>query len=43
MPWADGTPCDGNYNERWCQRGECVQRNRYSLVKVDGGWGSYNK
>nr|XP_018915649.1 PREDICTED: A disintegrin and metalloproteinase with thrombospondin motifs 9-like isoform X3 [Bemisia tabaci] len=38
QPWADGTPCaDG----LWCQRGECVPENRYSLQPIDGQWGGW--
>ena len=39
MPWADGTKCDIDH---WCQKGECVPRNRSALAPVDGGWGSWS-
>lgn len=38
MPWADGTKCEENM---WCQKGECVARNRQALSKVDGKWGPW--
>lgn len=38
MPWADGTECG---DRRWCQKGECVPRNRDALIATDGGWGEW--
>lgn len=39
MPWADGTSCgDG----RWCQKGECIPKNRHALKAIDGGWGEWS-
>uniref|UniRef100_A0A1B6E0Y8 Peptidase M12B domain-containing protein n=1 Tax=Clastoptera arizonana TaxID=38151 RepID=A0A1B6E0Y8_9HEMI len=38
MPWADGTPCEKYH---WCQRGECVRRDKVALQKIDGGWGEW--
>lgn len=39
MPWADGTPCKNN--EYWCQKGECVPKDRNALKPVNGGWGPW--
>lgn len=40
MPWADGTNCGLN---RWCQKGECVYRNRTALEPITGGWGPWSR
>uniref|UniRef100_A0A1B0GN96 ADAMTS cysteine-rich domain-containing protein n=1 Tax=Phlebotomus papatasi TaxID=29031 RepID=A0A1B0GN96_PHLPP len=39
MPWADGTKCGEN---QWCQKAQCVHRNRSALKPVDGGWGPWS-
>ncbi|GAB0092696.1 A disintegrin and metalloproteinase with thrombospondin motifs 9 [Sergentomyia squamirostris] len=39
MPWADGTSCG---RDLWCQKAECVPRNRSALKRVDGGWGPWS-
>ncbi|XP_073974376.1 ADAM metallopeptidase with thrombospondin type 1 motif A isoform X2 [Rhodnius prolixus] len=41
MPWADGTPCDGD--SKWCQRGKCEPRGRGIPKPEDGGWGPWQK
>lgn len=41
MPWADGTRC-GDSEGNWCQKGECVPKDRKALLKIDGGWGSWS-
>ncbi|XP_066980603.1 A disintegrin and metalloproteinase with thrombospondin motifs 9 isoform X2 [Macrobrachium rosenbergii] len=38
MPWADGTHCD---NGMWCLRGQCVQKNKNIMRKIDGKWGDW--
>ncbi|XP_018011351.2 A disintegrin and metalloproteinase with thrombospondin motifs 20, partial [Hyalella azteca] len=38
MPWADGTPCGA---DSWCLRGECVVKNKQTLKKIQGQWGSW--
>ncbi|XP_064095145.1 A disintegrin and metalloproteinase with thrombospondin motifs 9-like isoform X4 [Macrobrachium nipponense] len=38
MPWADGTHCD---NGMWCLRGQCVQKNKNVMRKIDGKWGDW--
>ncbi|KAL7038269.1 hypothetical protein ACKWTF_009531 [Chironomus riparius] len=40
MPWADGTTCGEN---QWCQKGECVTRNRSALAPIHGGWGEWSE
>jgi hypothetical protein len=40
MPWADGTTCG---EDKWCQKGECVTRNRSALAPIHGGWGSWSE
>lgn len=40
MPWADGTKCG---EDDWCQKGECVTRNRSALVPIHGGWGAWSE
>jgi a disintegrin and metalloproteinase with thrombospondin motifs 9 len=39
MPWADGTACSDNH---WCQKGNCVPRNRSALMPQDGEWGDWS-
>lgn len=40
MPWADGTPCG---HGKWCQKRNCVWKDRKSLQPVNGGWGKWQK
>ncbi|CAD7092139.1 unnamed protein product [Hermetia illucens] len=39
LPWADGTPCDGD--RRWCQKGVCVDKSA-NISKINGGWGKWS-
>lgn len=43
MPWADGTPCGKPGSNMWCQKANCVPRNRDALRPVDGGWGGWSR
>lgn len=40
MPWADGTKCGEG---EWCQKGECVTRNRSALAPIHGNWGPWSE
>lgn len=40
MPWADGTTCG---ESEWCQKGECVTRNRSALAPIHGNWGAWSE
>ncbi|XP_075146854.1 ADAM metallopeptidase with thrombospondin type 1 motif A isoform X2 [Haematobia irritans] len=40
LPWADGTPCNGNRD--WCMKGECVPRDGYPHEPINGGWGAWS-
>jgi hypothetical protein len=40
MPWADGTKCESE--GYWCQKGECVPKDRKALLKIDGDWGPWS-
>ena len=46
MPWADGTACGRNENDKeithWCMKSECVPKTKRKVMEtVDGQWSEW--